>query len=51
METTNGIMNDSLWDFITPECVMEPIRVMLANRLATTGEEWCKVFSPFNSGT
>ncbi|XP_003386071.2 PREDICTED: putative phospholipase B-like 2 [Amphimedon queenslandica] len=51
METTNGIMNKTLWDFISPQSVLEPVRVMVSNRLASSGEEWCKTFKPFNSGT
>ena len=51
METTNGIMNKTLWDFITPQSVLEPVRVMVSNRLASSGAEWCKTFAPLNSGT
>ena len=29
----------------------EPIRVMVANRLASSGEEWGQVFARRNSGT
>ena len=31
--------------------VWEPARVMVANRLATNGEMWTKIFAKYNSGT
>ena len=31
--------------------VWEPIRVMVANRLAAIGQDWGQVFSRYNSGT
>ena len=36
---------------MTPETVFEGIRNVAANRLATSGKEWCRYFSTFNSGT
>lgn len=51
METTNGNYNSALWKYVSYQCVLEPIRVMVANRLATTGEEWCQIFGMYNSGT
>jgi hypothetical protein len=52
METTIGNSNDDLWKYVKPEGqVLEWLRNIVANRLATTGEEWCKIFSQYNSGT
>ena len=51
METTHGNYNDMLWKHVTPHSVVEGIRTMVANRLATTGLEWCQYFKQNNSGT
>ncbi|XP_074526104.1 putative phospholipase B-like 2 [Halichoeres trimaculatus] len=51
LETTIGNSNPSLWKFVQPGTVMEWLRNIVANRLATTGMEWAKIFSKFNSGT
>ncbi|RZF39366.1 hypothetical protein LSTR_LSTR000887 [Laodelphax striatellus] len=51
-ETTNSVHNKALFKGIGPEgIVWEGIRSMIANRLATDGETWHKIFSQFNSGT
>ncbi|KAJ9596928.1 hypothetical protein L9F63_012053 [Diploptera punctata] len=51
-ETTTGNNNKSLWAYVKPEGqIMEQIRTMIANRLATSGKEWSKIFSKYNSGT
>ena len=51
METTNEVLNTDLYTDITPECVFEPLRVVIANRLATSGREWMQTFAMYNSGT
>lgn len=51
METTNENANPDLWKFITPKCVLENVRVVVANRLATNGKEWTEIFKKDNSGT
>ena len=51
METTNLYTNLDLLSDITPECVFEPIRAMVANRLARTGRDWVQTFATDNSGT
>ena len=49
VETTLYIYGDEILDNIrTRDAVMEPIRVMVANRLATTGTEWASLFSKHN---
>ena len=50
-ETTFGNSNPDLWSKVTPECVFEGIRTVVANRLSGVGEEWCATFSQYNSGT
>ena len=51
METTIGNSNPDLWKYVTPNALFEGIRVVIANRLATSGETWTKYFSMFNMGT
>lgn len=51
-ETTNAILEPELYtQHITPKSVIEPLRVMAANRLAWNSEMWVKVFSLLNDGT
>ncbi|XP_043199589.1 putative phospholipase B-like 2 [Amphibalanus amphitrite] len=51
-ETTIGNSNNDLWKFVQPEGqVLEWIRAVVANNLATSGEEWTDVFGRHNSGT
>ncbi|KAM4809194.1 putative phospholipase B-like 2 [Rhinophrynus dorsalis] len=52
LETTIGNSNPSLWKYIQPEfSVLEWLRNIVANRLATGGQEWADIFTKFNSGT
>ncbi|XP_065892307.1 putative phospholipase B-like 2 isoform X2 [Dysidea avara] len=51
LETTNGNYNDELFQYINPHHVLEGIRTMVANRIASNGSEWCSQFSQYNSGT
>ncbi|GAQ78920.1 Phospholipase B domain-containing protein [Klebsormidium nitens] len=53
VETTIGTFNDDLYrNGITPEgSVFEWLRNMVANRLATSAEQWTSIFSQHNSGT
>jgi len=51
-ETTIGNSNAELWKYIKPTGqVLEGIRSVVANRLATTGKEWTEIFGRHNSGT
>lgn len=51
-ETTNEVFNDQLYDKVDKEdMIFEFIRNIVANRLATSGAEWTKIFSQHNSGT
>jgi len=51
IETTIGNSNPELWQFLTPQSVLEGVRSMVATRLATGGDSWTRIFSKFNSGT
>lgn len=51
METTNGNNNPDLWKDLVATTVFEPIRVMVASRLASSGREWTQLFAQYNSGT
>ncbi|EDV28552.1 expressed hypothetical protein [Trichoplax adhaerens] len=51
METTNGNSNEKLWKYVTPSSVLEWIRTIIANRLTSSGNDWVKIFSKYNSGT
>ena len=50
-ETTLGNWNAEIWKYVTPETVPASVRVVLANRLATTGPTWVELFQRYNSGT
>lgn len=52
LETTIGNSNVDLWKFVHPtDSVMEWLRNIVANRLASTAKEWAEIFKKFNSGT
>ena len=51
METTNGIMNTTLLNYLTPQSILYWVRVIVAARMASSGPEWVESFSKFNSGT
>ena len=41
----------SIYDVITPRSILSWMRVMVANRMASSGKQWIDVFSKYNSGT
>ena len=51
METTNNIFNESLYKLLSPNTLPTWIRAILANRLASSAEEWVEIFKKENSGT
>lgn len=52
METTIGNSNSDLWKYVTPVgSILEWMRCLAANRIASQGELWTKIFIKFNSGT
>jgi hypothetical protein len=51
-ETTNDVFNSTLYlDYINIQTVPEWMRIILANRMATSGSEWVDTYKQFNSGT
>ena len=50
-ETTNSVLNLTLFDLLDPNTLMCWIRTMVANRLSDNGYSWIQIFSKFNSGT
>ena len=51
-ETTIENYNPDLWKYVTEKgIVLEWMRIIVANRLASTTEEWAYFFSEHNSGT
>lgn len=52
IETTVDIMNQSIYDGnVVPQSVLYWVRVMVASRMAATGEQWTQLFAEYNSGT
>ena len=50
-ETTNNLMDNSLYELITPQSLFSGQRVRVANMMAHSGEEWYIFFSKYNSGS
>ena len=50
-ETTINIFNSSLIELISPKSLLTWVRVIIANRLASSGKEWTEIFIKENSGT
>lgn len=50
-ETTIGNSNKDLWKYVTTDSMLYWIRIMVANRLAYTGQDWASLFALHNSGT
>jgi hypothetical protein len=51
METTNDVLNGSLFQYVTQQSLLSWMRVMLANRMASDGKTWTSIFARYNSGT
>ncbi|XP_072839771.2 putative phospholipase B-like 2 [Pogona vitticeps] len=52
LETTIGNSDSSRWKYLQPQdSVLEWLRNIVANRLATSGAEWAVIFQKYNSGT
>ena len=51
METTNQILDESVYNATTPYSLLTWVRAIVANRLASNGEEWGQIFQKENSGT
>ncbi|XP_068748317.1 putative phospholipase B-like 2 [Montipora capricornis] len=51
-ETTIGNSNPDLWKYVTEKpMILEWMRIIVANRLASSAQEWVELFSKYNSGT
>ena len=50
-ETTIANNNRSLWDRLSPRTLLDWVRNMVANRLASSGREWMELYALHNSGT
>jgi len=51
VQTTNSILDQSIYDLVTPESLFAWQRVRLACSMAHTGKEWAELFKLHNSGT
>jgi hypothetical protein len=51
METTNSILDKSLYDRLNPQSLFSWHRAMTANYLATSGSQWTQLFQYQPSGT
>ena len=51
VQTTNGILNQTLYKKVTNKALLAWHRVRLANMMADSGEEWANIVSQYNSGT
>ena len=51
IETTIDSYNIDLYRHIQPKSVPEWMRIIIANRLANSGQEWVDKFFTFNDGT
>eukprot|EP01084_Bolivina_argentea_P255919 430647_1 len=51
LQTTNGIPNTTLYDYVTPQSLYAWQRVRIANAQSKTGEEWYNNVANQNSGT
>jgi len=51
LETTNGILNLTLYDKMTPKALLAWQRVRLSGHAANDGKSWASYFEKYNSGT
>merc|ERR550537_1516105 len=51
IETTNGNYNTTLWQQVKPQSLLSWVRAAVANQLATSAQDWAKLFAVQNSGT
>ena len=50
LQTTNSILNKTLYDLATSSSLLAWHRVRLANWLASSGKDWAEYVSQYNSG-
>jgi hypothetical protein len=51
METTNGVQDSKIYDFINSKTLLTWQRVPVAHSLSSGGKEWTENFLIHNSGT
>ena len=51
METSNTVLNTSLYNKVQPNSLLCWLRVIAANRLATNGNDWGNIFAKYHSGS
>ena len=51
LQTTNNVFNVSLYDAVTPESLLAWQRMRISNMMASSGRQWAKSFSRYNSGS
>jgi hypothetical protein len=51
IETTNNVANMSLYSYVVPTSLPTFVRIILANRITDSGEEWANTYAMHNSGT
>jgi hypothetical protein len=50
IQTTNGILNSTIYDYVTSNALLAWHRVRVANMMASNGKEWGTILSLYNSG-
>lgn len=51
LQTTNGILNQTLYEAVSHKALLAWQRVRIANQLATSGKAWTSIVAQHNSGT
>ncbi|EGC34261.1 hypothetical protein DICPUDRAFT_153576 [Dictyostelium purpureum] len=51
IETTNNVLDLSLYQYCTPNSLLYWVRSIVANRISSSGQEWTENFVKYNSGT
>ena len=50
IQTTNGILNSTIYDYVNSNALLAWHRVRVANMMASNGKEWGTILSLYNSG-
>ena len=50
-QTSNGVINQTIYEHVQPESLLAWQRVRIASAMASDGEEWFQIFSRNHSGT
>jgi hypothetical protein len=50
-ETSNSVLDSSVWDVVVPQAALSWQRVLVANWLSSSGAEWAHWIQKHNSGT